>query len=166
MMRSDLFTRRRLFTTLATLLLLLSPGCLSVAAQILGFGSGSGSALSIPESARIQPAALAHMLTSRYKPLILQVGSRTLYDEAHIPGSQYAGPGAEPEGLLSLHNKVASIPRKQLIVLYCGCCPWTHCPNVGPAYHHLVGMGFTNAKVLYLPNNFGMDWVSKGYPVE
>jgi hypothetical protein len=27
-------------------------------------------------------------------------------------------------------------------------------------------MGFTNVKVLYLANNFGADWVDKGYPVE
>jgi len=26
-------------------------------------------------------------------------------------------------------------------------------------------MGFTNVKVLYISNNFGTDWVSKGYPV-
>ena len=26
-------------------------------------------------------------------------------------------------------------------------------------------MGFTNVKVLYLANNFGADWVDKGYPV-
>jgi hypothetical protein len=27
-------------------------------------------------------------------------------------------------------------------------------------------MGFTNVEVLYLADNFGADWVSKGYPVE
>jgi hypothetical protein len=26
-------------------------------------------------------------------------------------------------------------------------------------------MGFTNLKVLYISNNFGADWVEKGYPV-
>jgi hypothetical protein len=26
-------------------------------------------------------------------------------------------------------------------------------------------MGFTKVKVLYIPGNFGMDWVEKGYPV-
>jgi hypothetical protein len=26
-------------------------------------------------------------------------------------------------------------------------------------------MGFTNIKVLYIANNFGADWVDKGYPV-
>jgi len=27
-------------------------------------------------------------------------------------------------------------------------------------------MGFTNVKVLYIAQNFGADWVSKGYPTE
>jgi hypothetical protein len=27
-------------------------------------------------------------------------------------------------------------------------------------------MGFTNVKVLYLADNFGADWVDRGYPVE
>jgi hypothetical protein len=26
-------------------------------------------------------------------------------------------------------------------------------------------MGFSRVKVLYLANNFGADWVDKGYPV-
>jgi hypothetical protein len=26
-------------------------------------------------------------------------------------------------------------------------------------------MGFTNVKVLYIADNFGKDWVDKGYPV-
>jgi len=51
-----------------------------------------------------------------------------------------------------------------LIVLYCGCCPWNHCPNVKPAYDALQAMGFRNLKVLYIANNFGADWVDKGYP--
>jgi len=37
---------------------------------------------------------------------------------------------------------------------------------MGTAYRFLVGMGFTNVKALYLPNNFGDDWASKGYRVE
>jgi hypothetical protein len=26
-------------------------------------------------------------------------------------------------------------------------------------------MGFTNVKVLYIADNFGADWVERGYPV-
>jgi hypothetical protein len=35
---------------------------------------------------------------------------------------------------------------------------------VGPAYKRLHTLGFTNVSVLYLANNFGDDWVNKGYP--
>jgi hypothetical protein len=65
-----------------------------------------------------------------------------------------------------LESKVASTPKNALIVIYCGCCPWNRCPNVGPAYARLHDLGFTNVKVLYMANNFGDDWVAKGYRVE
>ena len=69
-----------------------------------------------------------------------------------------------PSGIESLENTVASVPKDKQIVLYCGCCPWNRCPNVGPAYKRLHDLGFTNVKVLYIANNFGDDWVNKGYP--
>ncbi|MGA2169067.1 MAG: rhodanese-like domain-containing protein [Terracidiphilus sp.] len=116
----------------------------------------------------LQPEALRHLLQTAgaEKPLILQVGSHLLYAEAHIPGSEYVGQGSQPEGLQQLQNRVSSLTRKKLIVLYCGCCPWIRCPNLGPAFAKLREMGFTNVKVLYLADNFGTDWANKGYPVE
>lgn len=98
------------------------------------------------------------------KPLVLSVGPMVLYMQAHIPGAEYIGPGAEPEGRQRLRQRVKSLPHNKLIVLYCGCCPWNHCPNVRPAYQELHTMGFTNVKVLYIANNLGEDWVYKGYP--
>ena len=100
------------------------------------------------------------------KPVVLQVGSHLMYSQAHIAGAMYAGPGSEASGLRSLRNTVMPMPRNKFIVLYCGCCPWNHCPNVGPAYKTLHDLGFTHVKVLYLANNFGDDWVNKGYRVE
>ena len=99
------------------------------------------------------------------KPLLFQVGSHMLYVQAHIPGSEYIGQGNSPEGLQALGARVGKLGKKTPIILYCGCCPWSHCPNVNPAYAALEKLGFTNVKVLYLPSNFGMDWVNKGYPV-
>lgn len=98
------------------------------------------------------------------KPLVLNVGPMVLYMQAHIPGAEYIGPGAEPEGRERLRERAKSLPHNKLIVLYCGCCPWNHCPNVRPAYQVLHTMGFTNVKVLYIADNFGADWVYKGYP--
>lgn len=125
-------------------------------------------ASSIPRSDVMQPAELVKTLHVRdtYPPLLLQVGSHIFYAEAHIPGSVYAGAAAQPAGLQTLENMVSSSPKDKLIILYCGCCPWDRCPNVGPAYAKLHELGFTNVKVLYFAHNFGTDWVAKGYPIE
>lgn len=121
----------------------------------------------IPAPRLINPDELVKILQSpkSEKPLMIQVGSHVLYTQAHIPGSEYIGPASSETGLQSLRKRVASLPRSTFIVLYCGCCPWSHCPNVKPADDALRAMGFTNVKVLYIANNFGADWVEKGYPV-
>lgn len=131
-------------------------------------GQQAGSAASIPASALVQPAELNRMLheTGSAQPLILQVGSHMMFDEAHISGAEYAGPGSEIAGLSLLRRRVAGLDRGAPIVIYCGCCPWLRCPNISPAYKTLVGMGFTHVKALYLADNFGTDWMNKGYPVE
>jgi len=129
-------------------------------------GQALGQATSLPLQV-ISPEDLLKVLeaTKGEKPLMLQVGSYVLYAQAHIPGSDYVGPVTNEVGLQQLRKRVESLPRKKFIVLYCGCCPWSHCPNVRPADDALRAMGFTNIKVLYLANNFGADWVAKGYPV-
>ncbi len=121
----------------------------------------------IPASRLVNPDQLVKILQSgtSEKPLMLQVGSHVLYTQAHIPGSEYIGPASSEIGLQSLRKRVESLPRNKFIVLYCGCCPWSHCPNVKPADDALHAMGFTNVKILYIANNFGADWVEKGYPV-
>ncbi len=120
-----------------------------------------------PGSAQlISPEDLLKILQSpkSEKPLILNVGPHLLYMQAHIPGAEYIGAGSDAQGIASLHRRVKALPRKTFIVLYCGCCPWSHCPNVHPAYNELHKAGFTNVKVLYIADNFGTDWVDKGYP--
>jgi rhodanese-related sulfurtransferase len=113
----------------------------------------------------ISPEDLAKMRQSgKEKPLMLQVGSHMLFLQAHISGSEYVGPGANEAGLQQLRKRVESLPRNKFIILYCGCCPWNHCPNVKPADDALHNMGFTNVKVLYIADNFGTNWVDKGYP--
>ena len=121
----------------------------------------------IPASRLMNSDELVRILHSARseKPLMIQVGSHVLYTQAHIPGSEYIGPASSETGLQSLRKRVESLPRNKFIVLYCGCCPWSHCPNLKPADDALHAMGFTNVKILYLANNFGADWVEKGYPV-
>lgn len=127
-----------------------------------------GSAAKIPATALIQPQELSRTLMQMNSkgPVVLQVGSRVMFDEAHIAGAEYAGPGSQETGLNLLRKRVASLKRDTPLVIYCGCCPWNHCPNIWPAYKTLQEMGFTHVRALYLADNFGTDWVDKGYPVE
>jgi thiosulfate/3-mercaptopyruvate sulfurtransferase len=127
-----------------------------------------GSAPSIPASALVQPQELNRILhtADSAQLVILQVGSRVMFDEAHIRGAEYAGPGSQETGLNLLRQRVSGLKRGTPIVIYCGCCPWNHCPNIWPAYQTLVGMGFKHVRALYLANNFGTDWANKGFPIE
>jgi rhodanese-related sulfurtransferase len=117
----------------------------------------------IPSKQLMTPEQLSQLLKSS-KLLVLSIGPRALYDQAHIPGAEFIGGTSSPEGLDALRARVKSEPKDKLIVLYCGCCPWSHCPNVHPAYKELRNLGYTNVRVLYIANNFGADWVQKGYP--
>ena len=149
---------------LRQMLLLFICGTVAIAVASLAFAYQAGL---IPASRLINPDELVKILQSpkSEKPLMIQVGSHVLYTQAHIPDSEYIGPTSSETGLQSLRKRVESLPRSKFIVLYCGCCPWSHCPNVKPADDALHAMGFTNVKVLYIANNFGADWVDKGLPV-
>jgi thiosulfate/3-mercaptopyruvate sulfurtransferase len=134
-------------------------------AVLTAYAAGQSST-DIPTNALINPAEVATLIQSKAeKPIILQVGSHVLFQQAHIPGSEYVGAGSTAEGRQQLQKRVASLPKDKFIILYCGCCPWEHCPNVKPAYKELHEMGFSNLKVMYIANDFGKDWVEKGFPV-
>lgn len=141
-------------------------------AQIRAQGVFGGQSLihadSIPQSELIQPDELNRLLKAQdgEKPIVLQVGSLLMFRQAHIPGAEYAGVASEAVGLQQLQGRVAPFAHSTFIVLYCGCCPWNRCPNVGPAFKLLRDFGFTHVKVLYLANDFGTDWVDKGFPVD
>jgi hypothetical protein len=124
-------------------------------------------ASSLSADVLIIPEDLAKILQSPKgeKPLIIHVGFHVLYSQGHIPGSEYIGPASQEEMVEKLRKRVESRPRGKFIVLYCGCCPWIKCPTVKPAYEALHSMGFSRLKVLYIPNNFGRDWIYKGFPV-
>jgi len=120
----------------------------------------------IPQSQLITPADLAQTLqAAKPKPLILNVGPHSIYTQAHIPGAEYIGAGSSDAGQQKLRERVKPLPKNTAIVIYCGCCPWGHCPNMHPAYQLLHSLGYTNVKAVYIANDFGTDWVNQGYPV-
>ncbi|HWD00694.1 MAG TPA: rhodanese-like domain-containing protein [Candidatus Sulfopaludibacter sp.] len=114
----------------------------------------------------VEPKDVAAAVVKGGGPAIIQVGPNVLFRSKHIPGAVYAGPGSRPDGLNLLKAAVAKLPRDREIVLYCGCCPWDHCPNMKPAMEMLKGMGYTHVKAMYIPENFKANWIDQGYPVE
>src|SRR3954464_15156914 len=110
-----------------------------VHAQVSRPASGALSASTVPQTELIQAPELVKLLktggTSR--PVIFQVGSFVMFQQAHIPNSGYAGPTSQPNGIVLLKKFAAPLKKDQLIVIYRGCCPWGRCPNIGPAYKQL-----------------------------
>jgi hypothetical protein len=120
----------------------------------------------LPAASQIQPSELLQsMKTSGSQPAVLYVGPRAFYLQGHIPGSDYIGPVGKPDGIATLRTRVASLRKDMPIVIYCGCCPWDHCPNIRPAFTELKKEGFSKVRVLYLATSFGVDWKDKGLPV-
>jgi thiosulfate/3-mercaptopyruvate sulfurtransferase len=99
-------------------------------------------------------------------PTIIYVGFRTLFEGGHISGASFHGTASKEEGLAELKKWVNALPRSTNLVIYCGCCPFDHCPNIRPAYTALHEMGFTHVRILVLPTSFAADWVEKGYPMQ
>jgi thiosulfate/3-mercaptopyruvate sulfurtransferase len=137
----------------------------AVFAVALGFSQEVANPL--PESALLEPAALAKTLgSSGKKPVVICVAFPVLYRSKHITGAIFAGPGNMPAGIEMLRKAVAELPKDSDVVLYCGCCPMTRCPNIRPSYALLKEMGFTRIRVLSIPTNMAADWYGKDYPSE
>jgi rhodanese-related sulfurtransferase len=139
-----------------------------MAMKALAFGLTAALAVGLAaDPALVQPKELAAQLAAKISnPVVVHVGPNFLYRGKHIPGSIYAGPGSQAAGLDALKLVVDKLPRTREIVVYCGCCPWSHCPNVKPAVEFLRQMGFAHVKAMYVETSFAADWIDKGYPVE
>ena len=110
----------------------------------------------------IEPATLATELnaSTTNAPLIYNIGA-----VEDIKGARHIGAVNHAENLEKFKSAVASLPKNTTIVIYCGCCPFTKCPNIRPAFLELKKEGFTNILVLDLPTNLKSDWIAKGYPL-
>lgn len=109
-----------------------------------------------------EPADLAVMIKSGklngYK--IFNIGAvEDIKDAKHI------GAASKEENLESFRKALAELPKSTKIIIYCGCCPFTKCPNVGPAFETARKLGFVNIKILDLPVNLKTNWLAPGYPM-
>jgi len=105
------------------------------------------------------PSELAALLKD-YKgvPLIFSIGPGAL-----IPHSKDIGAIKEKENMKKFKLELNGLQKNTQIIVYCGCCPYEHCPNVQPAIQLLKDMKFTSYKLLDLPHNIKIDWIDKGY---
>lgn len=110
----------------------------------------------------IEPAQLAKEINSGAAKNLLILNTGSVND---IKGAVNIGPLGDKKNEKKLSKYLKDIPRNKAIVIYCGCCPMNHCPNIRPAYQILKDMGFTNFKILDIKDNISVDWISKGYPL-
>ena len=109
----------------------------------------------------MEPATLVTEMAAKINiPLIISVGPGET-----IPNSIHTGMASTTEGIEALKQQLQNIPKNKKIVIYCGCCPYEHCPNVRPAIDVLKSLKFTDYYLLNLPHNIKADWIDKGYPV-
>jgi thiosulfate/3-mercaptopyruvate sulfurtransferase len=144
----------------------------ALAATVATCGGDTTGAVSAAEpwgANTVKPADLVKELAGASgadKPVVVCTAPPFLYRVGHVPGAVLHGPASSPQVINELTAWAQGLPRTANLVVYCGCCPLEHCPNLRPAYHALKGLGFTRLRVLILPENFGADWVNRGYPVE
>jgi rhodanese-related sulfurtransferase len=130
-------------------------GALLLAAFIISF--------TYPAEKLLEPAKLAEIIKDPKapKPMIINVGPTPL-----IKGAKFVGAAEDPANKERLKTMVKDLPKSKDIVLYCGCCKLEDCWNIHEASKIMASMGFTNYKILNMPEDFTVDWHTKGYPME
>jgi hypothetical protein len=140
--------------------------CLSVCFITVAFGMVYGQH---PESENtwrknqlLEPFVLAKTLEnpSSEKLYLFNIGP-----VEDIKGCIHIGSAQDPANLEKFKAELQKLPKDATIVIYCGCCPFSHCPNVRPAFDLMNTMGFTQHKLLNLSENLKTDWIDKGYPI-
>lgn len=138
----------------------ISTGALIAVFMLFNFSGNAQQVNNWTNEQLMNPATLAKDIReNKALPLILSVGPMAL-----IPHSSDIGPASETENLENLKKTLLKIPKDTSIVIYCGCCPFTRCPNIRPAIALLKEMKFTNFHLLNLSTSIKADWIDKGYP--
>lgn len=110
----------------------------------------------------LQPADLAKIIgdPQAKQPYVFCIGPG-----AAIRGSIDIGPARDSSNLVKFRQQLSRLPKDAMVVIYCGCCPFEHCPNIRPAFTVLNEMKFTHPQLLNLEHNIRVDWIAKRYPV-
>ena len=110
----------------------------------------------------LAPAELAKTIgdPAVRQPLVFSIGPGSV-----IKGSVDIGPARDSNNIKKLREQLSRLPKDANVVIYCGCCPFVHCPNIRPAFTLLNEMKFTHPQLLNIEHNIKTDWIDKGYPV-
>lgn len=110
----------------------------------------------------MDPADLAQRINSpnAQQPIIFSIGPAAV-----IKNSIDVGVTNEKVNLEKLRLELDKLQPDAEVVVYCGCCPFDHCPNIRPAFTLMNEMKFTNHRLLNLPKNIKVNWIDKGYPM-
>ena len=102
------------------------------------------------------------ILAKKNLPTILNVST---LEHTPIKGSIHIGDMMD-HSYADLKLALGNTPKNKEIVVYCGCCTLDYCERVEKAFDLLRANGYTNVKVLNLPEGFYPDWKGKGYATE
>jgi rhodanese-related sulfurtransferase len=102
------------------------------------------------------------ILAKKNIPIILNVST---LEHTPIKGSIHIG-DMEKHSYADLKLALGNTPKNKEIVVYCGCCTLDNCERVEKAFDLLRANGYSNVKVLNLPEGFYPDWKGKGYATE
>jgi thiosulfate/3-mercaptopyruvate sulfurtransferase len=109
----------------------------------------------------MQPQTLAGLIDAHKQLKIYNIGV-----VQNIKGASNVGAASDSANLVKFKAVLKHLTKNQQIVIYCGCCPMSKCPNIRPAFEVLSDMKFSNINVLDLHTNLKTDWIDKGYPIE
>src|SRR5262249_29162416 len=134
---------------------------ISIASVFFNLGKASAqNAINWTNDQLLQPSGLAATLKDNKEiPVVFSIGPGAV-----IPHSKDMGMIKDEDNMKKFKQELEKLPKDTSIIVYCGCCPYEHCPNVRPALQLLKEMNFTNYKLLDLPHNIKIDWINKGYP--
>ena len=112
---------------------------------------------------RMEPNELNNRIkTQKNVPVILNVSA---LKHTPIKGSLHIG-DMQDHSYTDLKLALGKTPKNKEIVVYCGCCTLDNCERVEKAFNLLRANGYTNVKVLNLPEGFYPDWKGKGFATE
>lgn len=112
---------------------------------------------------RMEPSDLNNRIdTKKNLPVILNVSELR---HTPIKGSIHIS-NMMDHSYADLKLALGKTPKNKEIVVYCGCCTLDNCEKVEKAFDLLRANGYSNVKVLNLPEGFYPDWKGKGYATE